>query len=266
MKISTTTNCFEFVRCCFYETLADPRNLFEKDYNEMGEFEEEEDFDYNKYCNDFIPSVQEWANEVSYELKKYGVKDIKVLSVGHPREYNFYTDWMNVEVEVDDNWRGCMLNNIRYLISDDDCVKYFNEHYKSVSGYVFFGPENWEDFETDVRWKRGNPDILINMYLTLSFIREFGNIADEKWDEITYLMAESLIYYDYGTTKLFIPEGSEDLFKDSKTMEADELYHKVLDKYGWAWRHPKYKSETELCAMLKWAKDNNLTIEELRSI
>lgn len=44
---------------------------------------------------------------------------------------------------------------------------------------------------------------------------------------------------------------------------ADELYHHVLDKYGWAWRDPKYKSETELCAMLKWAKEKGLTIEEL---
>lgn len=33
--------------------------------------------------------------------------------------------------------------------------------------------------------------------------------------------------------------------------------------YGWAWRDPKYKSETELCAMLKWAKEKGLTIEEL---
>ena len=39
--------------------------------------------------------------------------------------------------------------------------------------------------------------------------------------------------------------------------------HHVLDKYGWAWRDPKYKSETELCAMLKWAKEKGLTIEEL---
>lgn len=45
--------------------------------------------------------------------------------------------------------------------------------------------------------------------------------------------------------------------------EADELYHHVLDKYGWAWRDPKYKSETELCTMLKWAKEKGLTIEEL---
>lgn len=266
MKILTTTNRFEFVKCNFYETLADPRNLFEKDYDEMGEFEEEEDFDYNKYCNDFILSVQGWANEVCSVLLKYGVKDIKVLSVGHPREYNFYTDWMNVEVEISDDWREYVLKNIRYLISDDDCVRYFNEHYKSVSGYIFFGPENWRNFESDVKKKERDPDILIDMYLTLSFIREFGNIANEKWHEISHLMRESLNYKDYGTTKILIPEGSEYLFKASKTMEADELYHKVLDKYGWAWRHPKYKSKTELCAMLKWAKDNNLTIEELRSI
>lgn len=266
MKILTTTNRFEFVKCNFYETLADPRNLFEKDYDKMGEFEEEEDFDYSKYCNGFIPSVQEWADEVCYKLKKYGVKDIKVLSVGHPREYNFYTDWMNVEVEISDDWRECVLKNIRYLISDDYCVKYFNEHYKSVSGYIFFGPENWGDFKSSVEKKEGDESILIDMYLTLSFIKEFHDIADKKWDDITYIMMETLNYENYGTTKLLIPEGSEDLFKDSKTMEADELYHKVLDKYGWAWKYPKYKSKTELCAMLKWAKDNNLTIEELRSI
>lgn len=53
------------------------------------------------------------------------------------------------------------------------------------------------------------------------------------------------------------------LFKDIYTAKADELYHHVLDKFGWAWRDPKYKSETELCAMLKWAKEKGLTIEEL---
>lgn len=50
---------------------------------------------------------------------------------------------------------------------------------------------------------------------------------------------------------------------DINGTKADELYHHVLDKFGWAWRDPKYKSETELCAMLKWAKEKGLTIEEL---
>lgn len=65
------------------------------------------------------------------------------------------------------------------------------------------------------------------------------------------------------STEMLIPEGSEHLFKDIYTAKADELYHHVLDKFGWAWRDPKYKSETELCAMLKWAKEKGLTIEEL---
>lgn len=51
--------------------------------------------------------------------------------------------------------------------------------------------------------------------------------------------------------------------QDYDTAKADELYHHVLDKFGWAWRDPKYKSETELCAMLKWVKEKGLTIEEL---
>lgn len=69
--------------------------------------------------------------------------------------------------------------------------------------------------------------------------------------------------YVWETTEMLIPEGSEHLFKDIYTAKADELYHHVLDKFGWAWRDPKYKSETELCAMLKWAKEKGLTIEEL---
>lgn len=88
-------------------------------------------------------------------------------------------------------------------------------------------------------------------------------IAGEAWSEITEYAYGCLSYSDFATTETLIPEGSEYLFKDIYTAKADELYHHVLDKYGWAWRDPKYKSETELCAMLKWAKEKGLTIEEL---
>lgn len=49
----------------------------------------------------------------------------------------------------------------------------------------------------------------------------------------------------------------------SSKKTGDVFRLNVLDKFGWAWRDPKYKSETELCAMLKWAKEKGLTIEEL---
>lgn len=105
--------------------------------------------------------------------------------------------------------------------------------------------------------------ILLNMYLTLAFVKEFGFKAGEAWSEITEYAYGCLSYSDFATTEMLIPEGSEHLFKDIYTAKADELYHHVLDKFGWAWRDPKYKSETELCAMLKWAKEKGLTIEEL---
>lgn len=132
MILKTTTNEFCFINVSFYETVADPRHFFSQEYDEMPEYEEESDFDFDSYYNKFIPFVQEWANKVGERLYEYGV------------------------------------NNI-----------------------------------------------------------------------------------------------SEHLFKDIYTAKADELYHHVLDKFGWAWRDPKYKSETELCAMLKWAKEKGLTIEEL---
>lgn len=48
--------------------------------------------------------------------------------------------------------------------------------------------------------------------------------------------------------------------KEERLFIWKKVYEEIV---GWAWRDPKYKSETELCAMLKWAKEKGLTIEEL---
>lgn len=103
----------------------------------------------------------------------------------------------------------------------------------------------------------------VRLNIVKDIIKEFGFKAGEAWSEITEYAYGCLSYSDFATTEMLIPEGSEHLFKDIYTAKADELYHHVLDKFGWAWRDPKYKSETELCAMLKWAKEKGLTIEEL---
>lgn len=124
MILKTTTNEFCFINVSFYETIADPRHFFEQDYEEMPEYEEESDFDFDSYYNKFIPFVQEWANEVSERLYGYGVNSIKVTSVGYPKEYNYGTDWMNVEVEFCDEWRQKMLSNISKIVNDDKCKKY----------------------------------------------------------------------------------------------------------------------------------------------
>lgn len=100
--------------------------------------------------------------------------------------------------------------------------------------------------------------INVSFYETIADPRHF---FEQDYEEMPEYEEES--DFDFATTEMLIPEGSEHLFKDIYTAKADELYHHVLDKFGWAWRDPKYKSETELCAMLKWAKEKGLTIEEL---
>lgn len=164
MILKTTTNEFCFINVSFYETVADPRHFFSQEYDEMPEYEEESNFDFDSYCNAFIPYVQKWADEVKERLLVYGVKDIKVISVGHPREYNYDTDWM--EVEVESQQQKCLYRKVRSIYS-----------------------------MTCIQQKPTN-------YITMFWINTDG-------------------------------------------------------------RDPKYKSETELCTMLKWAEEKGLTIEEL---
>lgn len=100
MILKTTTNEFCFINVSFYETVADPRHFFSQEYDEMPEYEEESNFDFDSYCNAFIPYVQKWADEVKERLLVYGVKDIKVISVGHLRNNrNAYTGRFGVFIQ-----------------------------------------------------------------------------------------------------------------------------------------------------------------------
>lgn len=267
MILKTTTNEFCFINASFYETMADPRHFLEQDYEEMPEYEEESDFDLDSYCNKLIPFVQEWANEASGRLCGYGVNSIKAASVGYPKEYDHGTDWMNAEAEFCDEWRQKMLSGISKIVNDDKCKKHAETNCRSVSGCIFLGPEDLREFEKEITERKSDSGydvtILSNMYLTLAFVKEFGFKAGEAWSEMTEYACGCLPYSDFATTETLMPEGSEHLFNDAHAAEADESYHHVLDEFGWAWRDPKYKSETESCAMLKRAKEKGLTIEGL---
>lgn len=52
---------------------------------------------------------------------------------------------MNVEVEFCDEWRQKMLSNIGKIANDDKCKKYAETNYRSVSGYIFLGPEDLKE-------------------------------------------------------------------------------------------------------------------------
>lgn len=171
MILKTTTNEFCFINVSFYETVADPRHFFSQEYDEMPEYEEESDFDFDSYYNKFIPFVQEWANKVGERLYEYGVNNIKVISVGYPKEYNYGTDWMNVRVEFCDEWRQKMLSNIGKIVNDDKCRKYAEANYRSVSGYIFLGPEDLNEFEKEIIERKSDSGYDVTILLNTDVCR-----------------------------------------------------------------------------------------------
>lgn len=263
MKYDLTTNQFQFVSIDFYETEADPRNFFWMVYEEQKEdLEEEVDFDFVKYRNDFVPYVKVLAEDVQKPLKSYGLNGIEVKCIKSPKEYNFYTDWAEITVDVEDNWMEIALKKIESLKNDIEANIFFEKNYRSRFGYIFFGPETWEDFKKTLEKGTEDEEILLSMYLTLAYVREEGNI-DDNWDDIVEKARENLLYEDYAEIVILIPEDSEYLLKDGKEAERDELYWHVYEKYGHQWRAEKGLSE--IVKMLKWAKRKGYTLSDLKS-
>ena len=93
-----------------------------------------------------------------------------------------------------DEWRQKMLSNIGKIINDDKCKKYAEANYRSVSGYIFLGPEDLKEFEKKIIERKSDSGydvtILLNMYLTLAFVKEL--CAMLKWAKEKGLTIEEL--------------------------------------------------------------------------
>ena len=68
-----------------------------------------------------------------------------------------------------------------------------------------------KEFEKEIIERKSDSEydvtILLNMYLTLAFVKEFGFKAGEAWSEITEYAYGCLSYSDFATTEMLIPEG-----------------------------------------------------------
>lgn len=95
--------------------------------------------------------------------------------------------------------------NVSFYETIADPRHFFEQDYEEMPEY-----EEESDSGYDVT-------ILLNMYLTLAFVKEFGFKAGEAWSEITEYAYGCLSYSDFATTEMLIPEGSEHLFKDIYT-------------------------------------------------
>lgn len=265
MKTKLDTGLFPFMDICFYESLASPMEMFANDYEEMEEYEVEVDFDSEKYKQDFVPLIQEHVDDYVLPVLEDVVESIKVKSIWSPREYNFSIDRAVFDIEVDDDWREKALKDIPELKSKAEVRLIFESRYHSRSGFIFYGPENWEEFAGALRVPDAyDDDIVLGMYLTFKLVAAQGlDFIRNGFDEICGKFSEDKNYDAYATVINVIDEEFTPYFKDIKQTERDLLYWHVREKYGRAWRD-NTRPESEFMKMCLWATDKKLTISDLK--
>lgn len=104
MKYNLNTHQFGFMKVDFYESIADPRYMFdwEEESDESGMSCDElwNKFNFDWYRAEWIPYIQSIADQVVNEMGHTGLISIKVTKVDSPAAYNFQSDWAEMEVEV----------------------------------------------------------------------------------------------------------------------------------------------------------------------
>lgn len=245
MKIQTTTSMLPlFFKGGLYETSLDPREVFADEYERQAEnYEQERYFDMDSYHKQLIKVYQQLLDDLA--LEAYGIRSIKILSLESPREYNFYTDWFELEVELLPISKSEVRNKIDLIASNKRCMEFYKENYHSHSGFISFFPSTLEEMFEQMYGDDRNR--AWSMFLMLKAI-----YLDLELDLDTYLNFLDFEFEYPGQTISLLPEGGLEVLRSSSA-SRDELYHKAKDALGWrAWT--ERKGVDHLAEFLMWCK------------
>lgn len=187
MKYNLDTHQFVFINVDFYESIADPRYMF--DWEEEAKESEKtcdelwDKFNFDWYRAEWIPYIQEVADQVVKEMEDVGLISMKVTNVDSPYEYNFYSDWAEVKVEVKSDWKERASNRAKIYWKDKDCMELV-ESLKSRDGFWSYTPQSEKEWEAAWRGSIDYADeILLGFYLSMEFILKFGpEEADDNFE------------------------------------------------------------------------------------
>ena len=105
MTLNTSTRIAPIVDVSTYEGPFSYDSLWQSD--EDSEREEGrfvcDDYDFSKMGDRIVEEANK-VFEANKPLSQYGVVSIKATKFGSPREYNFMSDWLDLEVVVDDSF------------------------------------------------------------------------------------------------------------------------------------------------------------------
>lgn len=178
MKYNLDTHQFGFIRVDFYESIADPRYIFDWEEEELESDKTCDElwdkFNFDWYRAEWIPYIQSIADQVVNEMKYAGLISIKVTKVDSPVEYNFQSDWAEMEVEVEPDWIERALSRSSLYWADKNCMELV-ESLKTRDGFWSFTPQSTKEWEDAWRGRVYYADeILLGFYLSMEFLLKFG--------------------------------------------------------------------------------------------
>ena len=133
----TSTRIAPIVNVSTYEGPFDYESLWQG-----AEYAEREEGRF--VCNDYDHAkmgnrIVEEANRVfdaERPLSQYGIVSIRATRFGSPREYNFMTDWLDLEVKVDDSFWKLAKEAIFNPENRAKIVEYAGNHWVSYDGFI----------------------------------------------------------------------------------------------------------------------------------
>lgn len=116
------------------------------------------------------------------------ITDMQFKELNSPREYNFTTDKLVCEVEVDLD----KLKKYCYETEREKFEEYLKENYSSYDGFISFVPNNVKEFEQE----NDDTDVMIDFYI-LSHLED--DYSKEGWEVLREDNAESAqnLIYNY---------------------------------------------------------------------
>lgn len=134
-------------------------------------------------------TCKDWVNAMDNNLyaadNPIGLKIVKFISETSPREYNFTTDKINIEIEVN----LTKLKKWCWVTQKDNFNKYLYDHFTSYDGFISFIPNNLYTFICDYKNNRSKDnliDVMIEYYLlqNIDFEDVLNDTLDSQWENL----------------------------------------------------------------------------------
>lgn len=200
-KFLTSTSLVHLVRVGMYDSLLSPENIFSYEFEDPENQNRDFDAEWNRF--DGAKYKAEVGRRAAQQVEtlaagwlngKYGIKSVvsngEILS---PREYNFETDELSIDIEMEENFMDTLKANFSKW-ETGPVAEWLHDHYTSYDGFWSAVPNNASDIAAAIEdgitgdFVAGHVDRLIGVYAECCLV-DAGYFKEGTFDDSPYEQA-----------------------------------------------------------------------------